>query len=147
MFLQMQRDVAVGNKSDLGGGGGGGGRRRMGKRRKGGRAIEKKAPRSFAYGGGRQVGWAVVEGEGDKTKGFFKREEKERDCALFELVPANSIYVGVERFQIFRFRFGSVPNFSVPVRFGSEILGAGSVRFQYCKTKNIKSLLLHGKRT
>ncbi len=95
MFLQMQRDVAVGNKSDLGGGGGGGGRRRMGKRRKGGRpgrAIEKKAPRSFAYGGGRQVGWAVVEGEGDKTKGFFKREEKERDCALFELVPANSIY-------------------------------------------------------
>ena len=51
--------------------------------------------------------------------------------------------VGVERFQIFRFRFGSVPNFSVPVRFGSKILGAGSVRFQYCKTK---SLLLHEKK-
>ena len=71
-----------------------------------------------------------------KQNRFQKRKSKaKRKCGL-----------GVERFQIFRFRFGSVPNFSVPVRFGSEILGAGSVRFQYCKTKNIKNLLLHGKK-
>ncbi len=63
-------------------------------------------------------------------------------CSL--LSPHSGL--GVERFQIFRFRFGSVPKFSVPVRFDSKIFGAGSVRFQYCKTKNIKNLLLHDKK-
>ena len=61
------------------------------------------------------------------TRRFPLKNRERKDFFVREHVSCWILKLGADRSRNFRFRFGSVPKFSVPVRFGSKIFGSGSV--------------------